>query len=113
VDQFLAILEKVGPWAALAMFMVWAQWKREQRSESREDRMAKELDRQHDQFVTIIERVTAAIEQSTNTQKILVRVLNERPCISEEETQIVYPPSHNPKRHRTPLPATEALERSA
>lgn len=110
MDQFIQIIKEFGPWVATALFLIWQTWKRE-------ERMAKALDRQHDQFVEILARVTAAIEQSTSTQKTLVRVLNERPCISDEETQVVYPPSHQErhgqKRHRTPLPATEALERSA
>lgn len=86
--EFLAFARVVGVPAALILFFVWRDYKREERHVRREknlvERLTKVEDFQRDKLEGLAVRSTTALEDSARTMSEVCGALRRRPCIARE-----------------------------
>ena len=88
MPELLAFAKLYGAPAALILFFVWRDYKREERHVAREknliERLTKVEDFQRDKLEGLASRSTAAMEDGARTMREVCSALGRRPCIARE-----------------------------
>ncbi len=77
MEPWVELAKVFGPAVAFMAFMLYRDWKRE-------DRMAKALDAQQEQLMTLNTRGISAIEQNTASNNRLTEAIQQLPCRGED-----------------------------
>ncbi len=85
MEPWVELAKVFGPSVAFMAFMLFRDWKRE-------DRMATALDSQQEQLMTLNTRGISAIEQNTASNDRLTLAIERLPCRAIDEVKDFTPP---------------------